>query len=156
MLSDAMLIRFITESNSIEGINREPYETEVGAFRCFLKSKATLMDLNAIQEVFAPGKPLRSTRGMDVRIAKHVPMPGGPAVTAELALILDKVSSSNNPWDIHCQFEYLHPYMDGNGRTGRALWAWHMQKLGRRPFDLSFLHWFYYQTLENYQNKRNG
>jgi len=38
--------------------------------------------------------------------------------------------------------------MDGNGRTGRAIWAWQMQRLGRDPFALPFLHRFYYQTLE--------
>lgn len=42
----------------------------------------------------------------------------------------------------------LHPFMDGNGRTGRAVWAWAMQRDGQDPFALSFLHRFYYQTLE--------
>jgi hypothetical protein len=39
-------------------------------------------------------------------------------------------------------------YMDGNGRTGRAMWAWQMHGLGHDPFALPFLRRFYYQTLE--------
>lgn len=53
----------------------------------------------------------------------------------------------DDPWKMHVAFEKLHPFMDGNGRTGRALWAWHMKQLGLDPFALSFLHRFYYQTL---------
>ena len=48
-----------------------------------------------------------------------------------------------------CAYEMLHPFMDGNGRSGRALWAWMMLRLGQDPFALLFLHRFYYQTLEN-------
>ena len=38
-----------------------------------------------------------------------------------------------------------HPFTDGNGRSGRALWLWQMNN--HAPFG--FLHTFYYQTLEN-------
>jgi Fic family protein len=38
--------------------------------------------------------------------------------------------------------------MDGNGRTGRMLWAWHMKHQGRDPFLRPFLHTWYYQTLQ--------
>lgn len=46
------------------------------------------------------------------------------------------------PWEVHIAYEMLHPFTDGNGRSGRMLWAWQM-----RNFPLDFLHTFYYQTL---------
>lgn len=41
--------------------------------------------------------------------------------------------------------------MDGNGRSGRAIWAWMRLKENRDPFQLGFLHSFYYESLENYR-----
>jgi Fic family protein len=64
-----------------------------------------------------------------------------------LKRLLIQVYVSADPWVMHVEFEKLHPFMDGNGRTGRAIWVWHMLRCGRKPFEISFLHRFYYQTL---------
>jgi hypothetical protein len=42
------------------------------------------------------------------------------------------------PYPAHIRYEKLHPFMDGNGRSGRAIWALMMR--GRDPFSLPFLH----------------
>jgi Fic family protein len=59
------------------------------------------------------------------------------------------VNVSTDPWKCHVRFETLHPFLDGIGRTGRAIWVWQMQRIGRDPFALPFLHRAYYQSLEN-------
>ena len=47
-----------------------------------------------------------------------------------------------------CRYETLHPFMDGNGRSGRILWAWQMIEHNIAPgLSLGFLHAYYYQTL---------
>lgn len=140
---------FIAESNAIEGILREPFQVELTAFATFMNSKASLDDLCLLQASFAGHKPLRTVKGMDVRVGSYIAPRGGPEIAEKLIDLLSEAQTSPNPWKLHCDFEELHPFMDGNGRTGRALWAWHMQRLGQKPFALPFLHRFYYQTLEN-------
>lgn len=38
-----------------------------------------------------------------------------------------------DPREMHVQYEVMHPWADGNGRTGRLLMWWHEVQLGRRP-----------------------
>lgn len=38
-----------------------------------------------------------------------------------------------DPKEMHVRFEKIHPFIDGNGRTGRMLMWWHEKKLGREP-----------------------
>jgi len=60
---------------------------------------------------------------------------------------------------IHAQFESIHPFLDGNGRTGRMLITiyLHLVKLLEKP--VLFLSWYfrkhqqvYYQRLDEYHN----
>ncbi len=52
-----------------------------------------------------------------------------------------------SPFEAHVAYEKSHPFMDGNGRSGRAIWAWMMQREGLDPYSLQFLHRWYYQSL---------
>lgn len=38
-----------------------------------------------------------------------------------------------DPKTAHIRFEKIHPFIDGNGRTGRLLMWWHEIKLGQEP-----------------------
>jgi Fic family protein len=81
--------------------------------------------------------------------------PGGRGIKARLKVLLAKVNSDPkgyDPFDMHCEYEMLHPFTDGNGRSGRLLWAWHMLKRGE-SLSLGFLHQFYYQALRHQQQK---
>lgn len=151
MLTPWPIVTFVRESNLIEGIERDPTTQEVEATRAFLQSPfCSTPSLAVLQAVYAPSKPLRTASGMNVRVGNYVAPPGGIEIAIELEAICGRANNKDgNPWQQHIEFERLHPFMDGNGRTGRALWAWQMQYLGCDPFALSFLHRFYYQTLEN-------
>lgn len=149
--TEGNLVRFVTESNGIEGICREPTEAEIVATSEFLALPAlSIDDVCRLQAVVAPGKPLRLKPDMNVRVGNHVAPQGGPEIAAALDAICSDANDANDrdaPRRIHVKYEKLHPFLDGNGRTGRAIWAWSMRKTGQNPFSLSFLHRFYYQTL---------
>lgn len=144
------LIQFVRESNLIEGIDRDPTEVEIAAHERLLGLyQVTATALGDFQSIIAPGKPLREKFGMDVRVGNYIAPHGGPNILRRLQSILRKSNDGGDPWNVHIYFEKLHPYMDGNGRTGRALWAWQMKAAGRDPFALPFLHRWYYETLDH-------
>jgi hypothetical protein len=147
-------VNFVRESNRIEGITREPTEGEVAATAIFTKiEQLNVGDVQALVHVYQFGARLRRHPGMDVRVGNHVPPRGGAHVEKALIDLLDSVNAAKlPPWHAHLAYETLHPFTDGNGRSGRAVWLWQMLKLGGRAenwaLDLGFLHSFYYQTLQ--------
>jgi hypothetical protein len=143
---------FVRESNRIENIVRDPTRGEIEAHERLLSLDAlTVADVVEFVHAVAGGEaPLRSQPGMNVRVGPHVPPPGGPEIPEVLAELLLEVSGSRklSPFEAHVRYETLHPFLDGNGRSGRAIWAWQMLDMGRDPFLLSFLRSFYYQALQ--------
>lgn len=135
---------FLRESLGIEGIHRPPTEKEIAATDAFLDGAMTAEAVIVLQQVYAPGKPLRDQPGMNVRVGNYTAPPGNRDMRETLHRC---VSDWEDPWLLHVEFEKLHPFIDGNGRTGRSVWAWAMIRTGQDPFSLSFLHRFYYQTL---------
>jgi hypothetical protein len=145
------IIEFVTESNRIESIYTTT-EAELEAHVNLLNLPTLwLGDIEAFVAIVA-GERIRNRFGMDVRVGRSVPRPGGVEVVTELREILASVNSSlNSPYENHLRYEKLHPFMDGNGRSGRAIWLWQMLKEGKDdPFQYPFLQWFYYQSLEHY------
>ncbi len=140
------LATFLEESWQIEGL--PPPESHIyDMTRDFLLlPQITLEDLEYLVYAYA-GARLRRLHGMDVRVGRYLPPRGGPEIESSTIALLEAAHESCDPWQLHTEYESLHPFLDGNGRSGRILWAWQMQRLGEHPFRLGFLHNFYYQTL---------
>lgn len=141
------LFDFLTESLRIEGIMRPPLPDEVAATEKFLALQAlTVEDVSALVTAYQKGAALRSKTGMDVQVGNHRPPRGGPNIAKKLAGLLEN-AIGKDAWATHIEYERLHPFMDGNGRSGRAIWAWQRLKRGHR-IPKSFLHMWYYETLD--------
>lgn len=160
---ERLVTDFMIESNRIEGI-KGARGVECCATQSFIEGPApSIADLCALATAYTPAAKLRIAPGMDVRVGDHLPPPGGQKVAQDLSWLLLKIAVMS-PHEFHVRYETLHPFMDGNGRTGRALWAWQMVR--RAPsksvlkrvsitgglywdsLELGFLHRFYYQALD--------
>ena len=136
---------FIRESNRIEGINREATSEEIREYKIILAlDNLSVQDMEQFVFFVADAR-LRRKVGINVQVGGHIPSPGGPFIEEELGKLLGDAHISPSPYEIHLRYETLHPFSDGNGRSGRVLWLWQMGGIENAP--LGFLHHFYYQTL---------
>jgi cell filamentation protein, protein adenylyltransferase len=77
-------------------------------------------------------------RDIQVHVGRSTP-PSPELVSGLMAELLEWWNEQSSKWSpvvssaiVHYQFEDIHPFADGNGRTGRALALW---ELYRRGFD---------------------
>lgn len=132
----------------IEGIYRNPTDSELTEHNRFIGiERLSITEIQNFLSVYQPDARLRDKPGMNVAVGKHVPPKGGPEVVHELQKLIDKINSGDiDTYAAHCKYETLHPFTDGNGRSGRAIWYWMMRS---HTFStLGFLHAWYYQSLQ--------
>jgi len=142
------ILNFIDESNRIEGIGGVS-ESDITAHEMLLAEPGPIEVEHLERFVrMVANAPLRDRPGMDVKVGGHFPPRGGTTIRWRLAQLLREVDKTTaQPSVIHRLYETLHPFMDGNGRSGRVLWLYMMGGIERAP--LGFLHHWYYQSLRS-------
>ena len=146
---------FLVESNKIEGIEGTN-EVQIIAFKKFM-----MLDILSVKDIETLAAELHGGRFCELRIhpwqnvqvGGHVAPQGGPLIKPEFKMLLETVNKDGlHPYKVHQWYETLHPFTDGNGRTGRAVWVWQMQRYGYW-FNGSFLHTYYYQSLDHIEKR---
>jgi len=134
---------FAKESDLIEGeaFNRQ----HLYALEAILKKPLTKENLLAAHFTFAPDEEWAGKyRDINVMIGGH--MTPNPYMTKELMRNWFMDLDDMNSFEAHVRFEKIHPFQDGNGRIGRAIWLKIALEEGFQQ-NRTFLHEFYYQTL---------
>lgn len=101
-------------------------------------------------------------RRIQVRVGRHVPPPATDVSGLMLELLewwnkrAEELSPVLSSAIVHYRFEWIHPFADGNGRTGRALALWELYRRGfdtHHIFSVDEYYWenrpAYYKALEN-------
>ncbi len=101
-------------------------------------------------------------RRVPVRImgAQHEPVPPYLIESKMEQLLRDFAESSEHIVTklarFHIEFEGIHPFIDGNGRTGRLLVNLELMKAGYPPIDIKFTDRItYYNAFDEYYVKHN-
>jgi len=139
-------VDFLRESLAIEDEWREPSVREIFAYNEFYRaSEPTVALLTAFVQATTGQEIglLRLRKGMNVCIGSYLPPRGGPAILERLQSLLER-GRMLSPYELYVEYEQLHPFCDGNGRSGRLLYHWR-----KREMPLGFLRDFHYASLRS-------
>ncbi|MFH1390861.1 MAG: Fic family protein [Candidatus Diapherotrites archaeon] len=101
-------------------------------------------------------------RGVNVRVGNHI-APPFYTVPRKLGALIKWYNQNHDKYNpvvvtayFHSEFENIHPFVDGNGRTGRLLMNFMLKKQGYPPLTIFFKYrQEYYESLEKARKQKN-
>ena len=97
-----------------------------------------------------------SYRTISVRVGKHIPPPATDVSELMFELLewwntrATELSPVLSSAILHYRFEDIHPFADGNGRTGRALALWELYRRGFDSHHIFSVDEYYWQDRPGY------
>ncbi len=151
----------INQSNLIEDV-RDPNEVVQSLVawnylknQPFLNLSVVLETHRLIMKNLLPEKPGRagSLRLINVQVGRRLCPHYNevPDLINAWLLKMDDWWYDLYPIAMHIEFEHIHPFIDGNGRTGRMLLWWHEMKQGQIPTAIvasASERWDYYSIFD--------
>ncbi|HEY1835779.1 MAG TPA: Fic family protein [Candidatus Saccharimonadales bacterium] len=148
-----------------EALNYTNALTE-GAIKLVSTGCLATNDYIAIQHILEPQKPgIRKLPGTQLKnpntdVVYYTP-PEGEVVIRKLLANFEQYFSEDVPAHeafarmaiLHYQFEAIHPFSDGNGRTGRMLMPLYLMKQGRLPVPVLFISRYILEHRDEYYKK---
>jgi hypothetical protein len=149
--SDNRFVEFQRESDSIEELHPsdETLAIEAKALKDLCEGELTIANIETYVKSVQPDAFLRTNKGDEVSIMGFDGLTGGLAVSYALQEIIDGLPTTEG-WYNYVRYELLHPFSDGNGRSGRAVWLYYMLNvMGGWQYvsSLGFLDTFHRQIL---------
>jgi fido (protein-threonine AMPylation protein) len=142
MTSPAKIKEFIRESNAIENVwDEESVEQSYHAWEYLVKqdklSNAVICKTHKILMInhdYPPGLGYyRDMQKWNVQVGGRVAPPWWMIKGLMDNWLLDFGEAEGvNERQAHRRFEMIHPFCDGNGRSGRLIYLWHRMKQGKR------------------------
>lgn len=131
-------LEFLRESNLIEGVDDPKADAQaLVAWNYLLDQKEmSLGVLLKLHKILMTGQPLRPDergyfRKVDVFVGMKKMLPPH-LIHAFLRSWLERMNKGDgSDWKLlHIEYENFHPFVDGNGRTGRMLMNWYRMHHG--------------------------
>jgi Fic family protein len=124
-----------------------------------------------IQSILEPNKSgIRKVPGVDIRSSKtgeiiYTPPEGHDVILNKLKNFEDYFNDGKNFYDVdplvrmaimHYQLEAIHPFLDGNGRTGRIVMILYLVLTKRLELPILFLSKYILENRDEYYKKLRG
>ena len=145
------MLEHIKQSNLIEGVNsRKADRHSLEAWLWLEKQPEITHELiwqihRLIMRGLMNPDEIGTYRRCNVQVGGRL-CPHWEHVDALMENVIYGFKTSNDPVALHIQYELVHPFRDGNGRTGRMLMWWHQVKLGQKPtIYKASERWAYYE-----------